>query len=152
MNRDAIHQISHQEVKRKKRAGQKKIIHGMQLDAARRSQQEKRKEEKQQRNRREITDAPRERPRLQFLWQRNAHMVAGHQILEVPRQVPSVLLAHLLRRGKRVFQQVEAGKIRGDVQLKILYLRHVVPKAVAPVVEAMRTITYSQRRRLARLQ
>src|SRR5271154_2880896 len=97
MNRDAIHQISHQEVKRKKRASEKKIIHGMQLDAARRGQQEERKEEKQQRNRGKIADAPRERPRLQLLWQRNAHMVAGHQILIAPHEIPSVLLADLPR-------------------------------------------------------
>src|SRR5580700_7117599 len=92
MNRDAIHEISHQKVKRKKRAGQKKIIHRMQLDPARRSQQEQHKEEEQQRNRREITDAARERPWLQLLWQRNTHVVAGNQVFVVPHQVPSVLL------------------------------------------------------------
>src|SRR5580704_1217332 len=98
MNRDAIHQISHQEVKRKKRASQKKIIHWMQLDPARCSQQEEREEEKQQRNGGKITDASRERPRLQFLWQGNAHVIAGNKVLVAPHQVPSVLLADLLRR------------------------------------------------------
>src|SRR5258706_5959364 len=67
VDRNHIDQVRKQEVKGKKPAGEKEIIHWMKLDAAQRRDDEHQEEEKQQRYRREVTDSSRQRTGLKLL-------------------------------------------------------------------------------------
>src|SRR5260370_9684356 len=61
MNRNMIRQIRQQQMKRKERAGQEKIVHRVQIVAAQRGQDEYQKEKEEQRRGPEIADPPRQR-------------------------------------------------------------------------------------------
>src|SRR5246127_5171794 len=137
MNRDVIHQVGHQQMKREKGACEKEIIHGMQVDAANRRQNKQHEKEKQQRYRSEGADSARQRAGLQFLRQRESDFVTRYQVLVTPDQLRAATALVLLRRRKRVPGKIEAFEIRTEPQLEIAHLAHLVAKAVLPGIQSL---------------
>src|SRR5579864_8142940 len=150
MNRDVIYQVGHQQVKRKKGACKKEIIHGMQVDAANRRQNKQHEKEKQQRYGSEGADSPRQRTGLQLLRKRESDFVARYQVLVTPDQLRSSPASILLRRRKCVLRKIEPFEIRCEPQLEITNLAHLVAKTVVPGIQTLRAVTDIEHRRLMR--
>src|SRR6266436_9325460 len=112
MYRNMIRQVREQQMKREERAGQEKIVHRMQIVAAQRGEDEHQEEKEEQRHGSEIADSSRKRPGLQLLRHLQRDVESGHQILEIPLQLPAVRRLPLLRRRKRIIRKIETGKIR----------------------------------------
>src|SRR6202041_3155381 len=145
-----VHQVSHQQMKRKEAACEKEVVHRMQIDAANRGENEQYEKEKQQRYRGESADSACERSRLQFLRKRDPYFVAGYQILVTPNQLRAAADFVFLRRRKGIAGKIETFEVRGEPQLEITNLAHFVAKTVVPGIQALRAVTDAKHRSLMR--
>src|SRR5260370_16507555 len=100
MNRNMIRQIRQQQMKRKERAGQEKIVHRVQIVAAQHGQDEYQKEKKEQRAEPEIANPSPHRPPLQLLRHLQGDVESGNQILIIPLQLPAFRPPPFFRRPK----------------------------------------------------
>src|SRR5260370_12487634 len=148
MNRNMIRQIRQQQMKRKERACQEKLVTRVQSVGEQRGQDEYQKEKEEQRYGPEVADPSRQRARLQLLRHLQGDVESGHQILIIPLQLPAVRRLPFLGRRKRIVRKIETGKIRFHQQVKVARLRNFLSapvrilarKGVSPVVEPLRPI------------
>ena len=118
----------------------------MELDFAQRTDNKHQEKEKQQRHRSEITDPARQWPRLQLFWQTHADLKSRQQVLRLPREFPAVFSFLLVRRRKRIVREIDVIEIRRHLELKVLDLRDVVTKVIAPAFQPLRAILDVQNR------
>src|SRR5258707_289768 len=84
-----------------------------------RGQDERQKEKEKQRNRREVRNAPRQRPWLQFLRHLQCHVKSRNQILVIPSQFPALRGLPLFRGRQRILRKIESAEIRFNQEMKI---------------------------------
>src|SRR5260370_4766755 len=98
MDRNMIRQVRQQQVKRKERARQEKIVHRVQIVPAQRGQDEYQEEKEEQRHRSEVADSSRQRAGLQLLRQSQFNVKSRTHSLIIPFQLPAVWRLPLFRR------------------------------------------------------
>src|SRR5437667_5586223 len=130
MDRNVVRQVRQQQMERKERARQEKIVHRVQIVAAQRGQYEHQEEKEEQRHGSEIADSPRQWAGLQLLRHLQRDVESGHQILVIPLQLPAVRRLPFFRRRKRIVRKIKTGKIRFHYQMEIVRLRYFLPAAV----------------------
>ena len=144
-----IDQVGEQQMKREERAGEKEIVHRMQLDAAQRRDDEHQEEKEQQRHRREVADPSGQRPGLQFLRHDHADLKAREQVLRLPGQFPAVLGRFLLRRRQGVVGEIDVFEIGRHLELEVAHLGDFVAEVIAPAVQSLGAVLDRQHARLS---
>src|SRR5262249_2385493 len=104
--------VGQQQVKGEKRARQKEVIHGVQVDSAQRGQDEDQKEKEKQRHWRKVRNAACERPRLQLLRHLKRKFESRDQVLLVQFDLPALAGVRLLRGRQRMLGKIKPGEIR----------------------------------------
>jgi hypothetical protein len=86
VNRNVVHQVRQQQVKREERACEEEVVDRVQFDIAHGGEDEHYEKEQQQRDRCEIADPAGERAGLQLLGHGHAYLKSGDEVEIAPRQ------------------------------------------------------------------
>src|ERR1044072_4944256 len=129
-------------MKREEGSGEKKVVHGVQINAAHRGDDYHDEEEKQERHGSEKAYPAREWTGLQLLRHDYGDLISGNQIFVRPVQIPPIPVLVLIRWRKRIVGEVDFTKVRSHLQIEIFHLRHIFSKAVTPFIQTLRTISY----------
>src|SRR5262249_37515350 len=113
------------------------------FDSTHRRQDEDQKEKEKQGDWRKIRNPPGQRPLLQLLRHPQRNVEAGHQVLIIPLQFPSLSRLSLCRRRQRILGKIEAAKIGLGGEVKVLSPPHFVATAqfITPVVLPLRMVS-----------
>ena len=93
-------------MKREERCREKEVIHGMHLNAPHGGNDQHQKEKEEQGHGGKETDTASQRTRLKFFRHGHGDLIAGHQILVIPIQIPAVRLLVFFGRRKCVVREV----------------------------------------------
>src|SRR5262249_31797244 len=145
MNRNVVHQIRQQQVKRKKGRRQEEIIHRVQINVSQRRDDEHQEEKEEQRTRRKVADLSRQRSGLQLLWHGHANLESRNQIRIAPGHIPAVGSLMLSCWRKRIVGEIDVFEIGVHGQCEVMHLRNTIGQLVPPIVQTLRTISYVQR-------
>src|SRR5713101_579785 len=120
-----------------KRACQKKVVHGMELDSAHRGDDEHQEKEEKQRDRRGVTDFTRERPGLKLVGHGHPNLKSGDQVGVSPSQVPAVG-GELFGCGRKsVVGEVDVSEVSVHGQCEVTGLSDSIGEFVAPAAQTL---------------
>src|ERR1700751_4576612 len=119
MDRDVIHQICQQQVKREERCSQEEVVHGMEIDVTHRGDDEHQKEKEKQRYGRGVADFSCQRSGLQFFRHGHADLKAGDEVRVLPRELPASVSEQLRGGRERVIGEVDIAEVGLHHQLEV---------------------------------
>src|ERR1044072_2136091 len=128
---------------------EEEVVHRVKVDAAHRRDDQHQEKEKEERDRRKETDSTGQWAWLKFLGHDHRDLITRDEVLVTPRQLPTVISLMLFGRRESVVRKVDVFEVSLHLERKVFDLGHVLAaKAVAPLVQALRTVAGCQLRSL----